>query len=498
MAIKETEVLIGYSRKTASHYKAKGYIFPTRINSQGREFVKLGTPMWVKVEDLPKGSNIKVTKICDICGNEKSNQPYGVIIKTRNNSADKLDRCAKCGGKKSIKSRGINNCLASSHPEFAKLFWDKEVTFKFSYGSGRKADFKCPKCGNKVENKTISDVFAYGLACPCKDGVSYSEKFVFNLLTQLNIKFEFQKIFDWSTKAYDFYLNELKIIIETHGKQHFENAGFEIMGGRTLEEEQKNDKIKRSLAIENGVKEYLEIDCRKSEMEFIKFNILKSQLTDLFDLSQINWLECHEFACKSIIKDVCDLWNKGYSIKKIFKIVKVSRGTITRYLKQGKVLNLCDYDSEEAHKRGGNEIGKKFKKPIIQLSKNGEFVKEWNSATDVEKAIGISQGNISTMCKGNGKKSAGGFIWIFKEDYSPQKVLDIVNLNREYKSRKPIIQMTLNGEYIREWESIKKAGEVLNFSFQGISKVCLGKQKTAGGYKWMFKEEYYQKKEALV
>ena len=42
----------------------------------------------------------------------------------------------------------------------------------------------------------------------------------------------------------------------------------------------------------------------------------------------------------------------------------------------------------------------KNKKSIIQLSENGEFIKEWESATDVEKAIGICQGNISAVCNG--------------------------------------------------------------------------------------------------
>ena len=50
------------------------------------------------------------------------------------------------------------------------------------------------------------------------------------------------------------------------------------LGGRTLEEEQENDELKKSLAIKNGIKDYLVIDCRESEMEFIKSNILKSQL----------------------------------------------------------------------------------------------------------------------------------------------------------------------------------------------------------------------------
>ena len=56
---------------------------------------------------------------------------------------------------------------------------------------------------------------------------------------------------------------------------------------------------------------------------------------------------------------------------------------------------------------------KKMKKPIIQKRKNGEFVKEWGSATDVMKELGYINGNISKCCKGK-IKSAYGYVWEYK------------------------------------------------------------------------------------
>ncbi len=53
--------------------------------------------------------------------------------------------------------------------------------------------------------------------------------------------------------------------------------------------------------------------------------------------------------------------------------------------------------------------------------------------------------------------------------------------------RKPIIQYDLNDNFLRQWESITKAQEELKILH--ISDVCNGKRKTAGGYKWGFKNE---------
>ena len=53
---------------------------------------------------------------------------------------------------------------------------------------------------------------------------------------------------------------------------------------------------------------------------------------------------------------------------------------------------------------------------------------------------------------------------------------------------KKVIQLNLNGDVIKIWDSITLAKKTLNIK-GGISNVCYGKQKTAGGYKW----KYYNK-----
>lgn len=55
---------------------------------------------------------------------------------------------------------------------------------------------------------------------------------------------------------------------------------------------------------------------------------------------------------------------------------------------------------------------------------------------------------------------------------------------------KPIIQYDLNMNFIREWESSKKAASELNIYNSHISECCNGKVKTAKGYIFKFKDNF--------
>ena len=52
-------------------------------------------------------------------------------------------------------------------------------------------------------------------------------------------------------------------------------------------------------------------------------------------------------------------------------------------------------------------------------------------------------------------------------------------------NEKSVLQYDLNGNFIKEWESIKEAKKELKVSSH-ISCCCNGKRKTAGGYIWKF------------
>lgn len=51
------------------------------------------------------------------------------------------------------------------------------------------------------------------------------------------------------------------------------------------------------------------------------------------------------------------------------------------------------------------------------------------------------------------------------------------------------LQFDKNGNFIKEWCSTRKAEQTLKISNGKVSWCCIGKRKTAGGYKWRYKEE---------
>ena len=56
----------------------------------------------------------------------------------------------------------------------------------------------------------------------------------------------------------------------------------------------------------------------------------------------------------------------------------------------------------------------RLSRKILQYSRSGEFIREWQGAREVERLLGINHQNISKCCKGR-YKSACGFIWRYKE-----------------------------------------------------------------------------------
>ena len=57
----------------------------------------------------------------------------------------------------------------------------------------------------------------------------------------------------------------------------------------------------------------------------------------------------------------------------------------------------------------------RISRKILQYSKSGEFIREWQGAREIERVLGINNSNIIQCCKGR-YKSAGGFIWKYKEE----------------------------------------------------------------------------------
>lgn len=126
-------------------------------------------------------------------------------------------------------------------------------------------------------------------------------------------------------------------------------------------------------------------------------------------------------------------------------------------------------------------------KRVDQYDLKGKYIKTWQSASEIEKHLGIKSSNITMVCKGyKNRKSAGGFMWMYS---------DRVNSNPVYINEShigiPIDQFDLQGNYIKTWPNCTIAAQELNIAGTRITAVCKGRKyrKTAGGFIWKYSKQ---------
>ena len=308
------------------------------------------------------------------------------------NRASKNSSCPFCSSKKVLK--GFND-IATTHPQYIKYFVNAKDAHDYSFGSGKKVELRCPNCGH-IKSMVIGVLAYRSFPCPlCSDGYSFPEKLIASVLTKLNIEFTKQMSYDNGEHKYDFYLQRYNAILEAHGLQHYGN-GFKGLGGRTLEEEQRNDRYKRELAISNGIpnENYHEVDCRYSTLEWCRPNIEKalSNYVNMSILTEEDWKQADIQAQKSLKIEVCKYWkdnkdtNSNLTPQQVADVFGIDNATVWRYLKWGDENGLCNYESGEELKTHHQRRSK-----LVYLVKpdGGKWFEEAMSMNKLAKLIGI-------------------------------------------------------------------------------------------------------------
>ena len=204
---------------------------------------------------------------------------------------------------------------------------------------------------------------------------------------------------------------------------------------------------------------------------------------------------------------------------------------------------------------GGDEIYD-HSLPIIQYDLEGNFIKLWNSASQVSDELGYQKSTIRRCVLGQ-FKTAYGFIWkaqydelVLEDHFFPKHINKVDMYDKQgnllntydnptdasdengiainhicsccrgeihtykgyiwrwhnepfdkYPTRriesdalfKPVDQYDYDGNLLATYESIKNASEITDVDKHGISNVCKGKNVTSGGYIWRFKGEDFNK-----
>lgn len=373
-----------------------------------------------------KPTNIRYYKIkCHICGWDEN-----WILQSQINGSHKY-HCSCCNN--NIVVPGIND-IATTHPEKIKYFVNYNDVINNTYGTSKKAYTKCPECGD-VRLRQINDVIREEkYSCKkCGDGFSIPEKFMYNILRKCGIDFIHQlskKVFPWCGKYYyDFYIPSKNMIIEMNGIQHY----YDKFNG-SVKEQKRIDEIKRKLALDNGIEKYIVIPILFSEYDVLVGFVRRSKLFDILEINfdTFDFVECYKNTCSSLVKTICEDFNKDSSqkIADLASRYNVTRPTIRSYLKRGNMFGWCNFNEEEMknHKKEiVKRIGHNNAKPV-EIFKEGRSLGIFKSATDLSKksfelfGIDLVESKINAVCRGVYKTHRGyTFKRLSKEEYSKRK-----------------------------------------------------------------------------
>ena len=325
------------------------------------------------IGEIGASRNSDISIYCDVCKGTFERKRYSVLRSVPVG-------CSIC--KSTIVYKGIND-VATTHPHLTKYFSNIEDAYTNSKGSHTIVTIKCPYCSHE-QPMQVKNLVNQGFKCHvCDSGISFPNRIARNLLKCLPIEnwvCEYRP--EWSNgKAYDNYFEyqDIKYILEMdgglgHGNKDFKH--FVDMKGLI------NDNYKDNMAKLHDIV-MIRIDCKKSNFNYIKNNILESSLADIFDLSKIDWNKCYLESTDNLTVKICEYYcDTKASHKEIEEKFHVGYTTTSKALKVGGEIGIIDYSPKIAREKSKKYISASQKnrvRVVVNLYKGTEYIGRFNN-----------------------------------------------------------------------------------------------------------------------
>lgn len=158
-----------------------------------------------------------------------------------------------------------------------------------------------------------------------------------------------------------------------------------------------------------------------------------------------------------------------------FSWTQIDTANTLNELAQKEKEYVIKYNSKE---NGYNsDTGGGIKKTVYQYSiDDGSLVNTFDCLTSAANYVGVNKRSISRACLGV-NKTCKGYYWSYCYTV-PIGLKDI--------RKKRVIQFSLEGKLITEYNSVAEASRFTGINKFSIAKVCRLERKQAGGFKWKY------------
>lgn len=133
------------------------------------------------------------------------------------------------------------------------------------------------------------------------------------------------------------------------------------------------------------------------------------------------------------------------------------------------------------------------KKKIVQLDKNFNLIKEWNSIKEASENIGAKSHSSISGCIKNNYGFSFGYRWMLKEDWENKNFPEIK------KSReREIFQYSLQGNFIKSFTSIKQALKEVKGTYNSNLSEAAKREGTSNNFIWSYLKKDKIKPKLLI
>lgn len=127
-------------------------------------------------------------------------------------------------------------------------------------------------------------------------------------------------------------------------------------------------------------------------------------------------------------------------------------------------------------------------KPILQIDLNGQIINRWHGFREAAAKLNITLSNIQFCCTGKKKNRLyKDYIWIYEKDYNDGliNIKDVVEIAIDSIDKTKVVQLDLDFNYIKTWDSATEIFTILGCDESSIRKCCNGKLAQVKGYRWV-------------